>query len=234
MEHIINQILNNQFHSQLNNWIFALVFLGGIITSISPCTLGLLPVIVGYVGGYSENTSKKTILQILFFVVGLSLTLTILGIIGAIAGRAYGSFAGPGWAIAMASLILVMGLSLLEIIEVPIPPIVKQMPKNTNNSLIIYPLILGGAFAFATTPCSTPILAGIIAYASLKANILYGALLLLFYSLGQGLILLLAGLFTSQFKKMTFFKAFSGHFIKFSGVILILSSIIIYLKVFGT
>ena len=232
MENLINHIINNQIHTQLNSWIFALVFLGGIITSISPCTLGLLPIIIGYVGGFSGNTDKKTVLQVLFFVLGLSSVLTILGVIGAIAGRTYGSFSGPVWALIMASLILIMGLSLIEIIEIPMPTLVKQMPQNKNNSLIIYPLVLGGIFAFATTPCSTPILAGIIAYASLKANILFGALLLFFYSLGQGVILILAGLFTSSFKKLTFFKSVSGYFIKLSGVILILSSIFIYLKVF--
>lgn len=232
MDSLITQIFSQQMQSQLSAWAYLLAFLGGVISSISPCTLGILPIVVGYVGGYSDNTSKKTVLQVLFFVVGLALTLTILGVTSAIAGKTFGSHAGPVWVIIMASLIMIMGLSLLEIIEIPMPAIIKQMPKNNNNSLILYPMILGGAFAFATTPCSTPILAGIMAYASMKANIVYGGLLLLFFSLGQGVILILAGLFTSLFKKLTFIRSISGYTMKFSGVILILTSIYIYLKVF--
>lgn len=232
MDSLITNLLTGPIHLQQTILLFTLVFLGGVISSLSPCSLGLLPVIVGYVGGKTENTGKRTIVQVLFFVVGLSLVLTVLGVASAFAGQAYGSQAGPLWALIMASLILVMGLNLLEIIEIPMPSIVKQMPQNKNNDLIIYPIMLGGAFAFATTPCSTPILAGIMAYASLKANLMLGGLLLFLFSLGQGIILVIAGLFTSVFKKLLVLRSVSGYFIKFSGIILILSSALIYLRIF--
>ena len=134
----------------------------------------------------------------------------------------------------MASLILIMGLNLLGILDIQMPAIIKKMPQNKNNDLVIYPIIIGGAFAFATTPCSTPILAGIMAYASLKANILLGAILLFLFSLGQGVILIFAGLFTSLFKKMMIFRSFSHYFMKFSGIILVLTSIYIYFRVFNS
>lgn len=230
---ILLHIFNQQINGQQPLLLIVLVFIGGIISSLSPCSLGLLPVIIGYVGGNSDSTSKKTIIQVLFFVLGLSLTLTVLGIISAMAGAALGSFSKPFWAIIMASLIMIMGLSLLEIIEIPVPVIIKKMPQNKSNNLIIYPIILGISFAFATTPCSTPILASILAYTSFKANIALGALLLFFFSFGQGIILIMAGIFTSLFKKILLFRTFTGHFVKVCGVILILSSFYIYLKVFG-
>lgn len=233
MENIVSQFFTSQLHAQYSVWLLLLAFIGGVISSLSPCSIGLLPVIVGYVGGSSENSWKRTAIQVLFFVLGLSMVLTIFGVVSAFAGQAYGSQAGPLWALFMASLIMVMGLSLMELVEVPMPAIIKQMPKNKNNSLFIYPVILGGAFAFATTPCSTPILAGIMAYASIKANLLLGAMLLLLYSLGQGVILVLAALFTSLFKKVLVVRAISGHIMKVSGAILVLSSIFIYLKIFG-
>lgn len=230
----ITQVFAQQLSINQISWmIFVLAFLGGVVTSVSPCSIGLLPVVVGYVGGYSENKDKKTILQIIFFILGLSLVLTTLGVISAFTGRVFGSQSGSLWALIMASFILIMGLNLLEIIHIPMPVFIKKMPKNTNNNLILYPLLIGGAFAFATTPCSTPILAGIMAYASLKANIVAGALLLFLFSLGQGLILVIAGLFTSVFKKILKINAISGYFVKFSGIILIIASMFIYLKVFN-
>lgn len=232
MDNIITQLLTESTSGKLDIWLFGAVFLGGIITSLSPCTLGLLPIIVGYVGGCSDNTSKKTAIQIAFFVVGLSLVLTALGITAAIAGKAFGFHANPVWAIVMASLILIMGLSLLEVIEIPMPNIIKQMPQNKENSLVLYPLLIGAAFAFASSPCSTPVLAGIMAYTSLKANIIFGGLLLFFFSLGQGVVLIIAGLFTSLFKKISYFKVVSGYFVKFSGIILVIAASYIYLKSF--
>jgi cytochrome c-type biogenesis protein len=236
MDSVVTNLFSQHFAGGNYTWmIFVLAFLGGVITSVSPCSLGLLPVVVGYVGGSSASREKgdfKSAIQILFFIVGLSLMLTIVGIFCAMTGKVFGSQSGPIWSIIMASLILVFGLNLLEVLHIPMPVIIKKMPQNKGNNLILYPIMIGAAFAFATTPCSTPILAGILAYASMKANIMLGASLLFLFSLGQGLILVIAGLFTSVFKKVMKLNAVSGYFVKFSGIILIIASFIIYFKVF--
>jgi cytochrome c-type biogenesis protein len=231
MEHLINQVFTENA-GQISLWILLAVFAGGIISSISPCTLGILPIVIGYIGGYSENTTKRTVIQMLFFVLGLSLVLTVLGVVAAFTGKALGFQTNPVFGIVLASVILVMGLTLLELIEIPMPVFVKEMPKN-NNNMILYPLILGGAFALASTPCATPILAGIMAYASLKANIVAGGLLLFLYALGQSVIILFAGLFTSLFKKVSVIRNYTGTVNKFSGGILVVAALLIYFKIFG-
>lgn len=218
--------------NQFSLWVFPAVFAGGIISSISPCTLGILPIVVGYIGGYSENTTQRTVWQLLFFILGLSIVLTVLGVTAALTGKALGFHSNPFLGLVLASLILIMGLVLLEVIEIPMPVLISQMPKNNNNNLILYPILLGGAFALASTPCATPILAGIMAYASLKANLVQGGLLLFFYALGQSVIIILVGLFASLFKKLTVIKSYSHYVNKFSGVVLILASAVLYLKIF--
>jgi cytochrome c-type biogenesis protein len=232
MTNLLTNIFSGQVH-QISLLVIGLIFIGGVVSSLSPCTLGILPVIMGYVGGYSENTTKRTVIQVLCFVLGLSIVLTTLGMIAAFTGQALGFHTSPVLGLVLASLILIMGLSLLEVIELPMPVIIKQMPKNKDNNMILYPLVLGGTFALASTPCSTPILAGIMAYASFKANLLFGGILLFVYALGQSVILVFAGLFTSLFKKVSVLKTFSAHFNKFSGTILILAALFLYLKIFG-
>lgn len=232
MNNLLAHVFSGNMH-QISPFIVILIFFGGIISSLSPCTLGILPVIMGYIGGYSENTTKRTIIQVLCFVFGLSAVLTTLGMIAAFTGKALGFQSNPIFALVLSSLILIMGLNLLEVIEIPMPAIIKQMPKNSNNNLILYPIVLGGTFALASTPCSTPILAGIMAYASMKANLLFGGVLLFCYALGQSVILIFAGLFTSMFKKAGAIKSFSHHFNKFSGAILIIAAVFLYLKIFG-
>lgn len=234
MDSILTQVFSEQIASNFTWMIFVFAFLGGVVASVSPCSLGLLPVVVGYVGGTSkDNEQSKPVMQILFFILGLAISLTVVGMICAVTGKALGAFSGPIFSLLMSSLILIFGLHLLEIIEVPMPVIVKEMPKNTTNSVVIGPLLVGAAFAFASAPCATPILAGIMTYASLKANILTGAALLFLFALGQGVILLIAGLFTKVFKKLMKVNAVSGYFVKFSGVILILASLMLYAKTFG-
>lgn len=232
MENSIVQVFTHNLIDGHYFLIFPLVFIGGIIASLSPCTLGMIPIIIGYVGGSDEKVSKTTILNVFLFVLGLSAVLTLFGIVSAFTGKVLGFYSNPLWALIIASLIMVMGLSLVEVVEVPVPSVLKSLPKNNNNNFL-YPFILGAAFAFAATPCSTPLLAGIMAYTSLKANILLGGFLLFLFSLGQGSILVIAGLFTSLFKKTSVIKPFSGYFVRFSGIMLIIAAALIYIKVFA-
>ena len=188
---------------------------------------------MGYVGGYSEESGFKTFLQLLSFVLGLSAVLTVIGIICALGGRAFVSIGGAYWVLFVASVILLFGLNLLGVIQFNLPVIVKQMPKGDAHSLFIYPFILGALFALAATPCSTPILVGIMSFASLSANLVYAALMLFMFSLGQGLIIILAGVFTSFVKKVRVFSGVSEVFLKIMGVLLVISAFYIYFSVFS-
>ena len=216
------------------SYLFLVIsFLGGVLASLSPCSLSVLPIVVGYVGGYSEESGFKTFLQLLSFVLGLSAVLTVIGIICALGGRAFVSIGGAYWVLFVASVILLFGLNLLGVIQFNLPVIVKQMPKGDAHSLFIYPFILGALFALAATPCSTPILVGIMSFASLSANLVYAALMLFMFSLGQGLIIILAGVFTSFVKKVRVFSGVSEVFLKIMGVLLVISAFYIYFSVFS-
>ena len=169
MNELINIFTQNIQNGEFSFLVLIISFLGGIIASISPCTLGILPIIIGYVGGYDkEKNSLHTFIQMTSFVLGLSVILTVIGIICAVGGRVFVSIGGNYWVLFMGSLIMIFGLNLLGIIEIPIPVIIKKMPKTKGKSLFIYPFILGVFFALAATPCSTPILAGIMSFATLS------------------------------------------------------------------
>lgn len=231
--------LTDIFTSYLQNGEFSLFvllisFAGGVISSLSPCTLGILPIVTGYVIGYdNERKSFYTFIQMLSFVLGLSVILTAIGIICALSGKVFIAIGGNYWVLFMASLIMILGLNLVGVVEIPIPVIIKKMPKTKGKSLFIYPFILGVFFALASTPCSTPILAGIMSFATLSQNIMYSALLLLAFSLGQGVIIILAGIFSSLIKNMKSINKYSGLLMKAAGGLLILSSLFIFYKIFS-
>lgn len=233
MESLVSN-LTAYLKTQEFSYLFLVIsFLGGVLASLSPCSLSVLPIVVGYVGGYSEESGFKTFLQLLSFVLGLSAVLTVIGIICALGGRAFVSTGGAYWVLFVASVILLFGLNLLGVIQFNLPVIVKQMPKGDAHSLFIYPFILGALFALAATPCSTPILVGIMSFASLSANLVYAALMLFMFSLGQGLIIILAGVFTSFVKKVRVFSGVSEVFLKIMGVLLVISAFYIYFSVFS-
>jgi len=217
---------------EISAWAMLLVFIGGIFSSLSPCTIGMLPIIMGYALGKTHHATRKTVGQVICFVLGLCFVLTILGILAAGAGKVLGFYSNPAFGLILSSLIMVMGLDLLEVIQIPIPSIIQKMPENHGTHIFLYPFILGGAFALASTPCSTPVLAGVMAYASLKSNLFYGGILLFCYALGQSFILVIAGLFSSLFRKISVIKTFSSVLNKISGTILVLAAIYLYLKIF--
>ena len=213
--------------------LFALSFFGGLVASIAPCSLAMLPIIVGYVGGYSDNTPLKTFIQMLFFVLGTAIVFSAIGIICAITGKVFISFAGGYFGIILAGIILVMGLKLIGVLDFELPVMIKEMPKNDGTNTILYPIILGSIFALAGTPCSTPILAGIMAFASLSASIGQAIIMLFLFSLGQGIIIILAGFMTSHLKNWKGFYKFSDSLLKISGWLLVIAALYIFYKIFS-
>ena len=209
-------------------------FLGGVIASVSPCSLAMLPIIIGYIGGYSKETPLKTLFQMLFFILGTSVVFTMIGIICAVTGKVFISFMGSYFGLIIASFLIVMGLKLLDILDFEFPVIIKSIPKNNGGFAFLYPFLIGMIFALAGTPCSTPILAGIMAFASVSENVPFAVLMLFLFSLGQGIILVIAGVFTSTIKNMQAFVKISEILLKLSGVLLVLSGLYIFYKIFSS
>ncbi|MCQ2754347.1 MAG: cytochrome c biogenesis CcdA family protein [bacterium] len=213
--------------------LLATSFLGGILASISPCSLAMLPLIVGYVGGYSQETPFRTFLQLIFFIFGTAIVFTIIGVVCALTGSVFASAFGAYFTLIIASFLMIMGLKLVRLLDFEIPVIIKSMPTNKTNSLFVYPVLLGITFALAGTPCSTPILAGIMAFAAIGKNLWLAILMLFLFALGQGTILIIAGLFTSGLKNMKSLARFTEILLKISGVLLIAVAIFFYWRVFA-
>lgn len=226
-----------QLFSETNHtaWYFLFIasFVGGVLASLSPCSLAMLPLIIGYVGGYSKETPFKTFLQLCCFILGTAIVFTTIGILCALTGKVFDSVLGPYFMLLLASVLLILGLKLLDVLDFDLPVIVKSMPTNSTNSVFLYPLLLGITFALAGTPCSTPILAGIMTFATLGKNLLLAIIMLFLFALGQGVILILAGLFTSSLKNMNFLARYTEGLLKFSGFLLVAVAVYLYWKIFN-
>jgi len=230
--------ITNYFTAQASSGNFQILlvglsFLGGILASISPCSLAMLPIVIGYIGGYSDGDNVKTFLQLVSFIVGSSIIFSIIGVICALTGHVFISLAGGYFIIIMASVILAMGLNLAGVLEINIPSVINKIPSNPKNSKYLYPMLLGAVFALGGTPCSTPILAGIMSFAAITNSILLSIIMLFAFALGQGLILVIAGMFTNVVKKFGGVVSYSEILLKLCGGLLILAALYLYYKSFA-
>ena len=213
--------------------LYLISFVGGLVASLSPCSLAMLPIIVGYVGGYSDAKPAKTFMQLLFFIFGSAIVFSVIGIICAVTGKVFVSFAGGYFSLLIASIVMIMGLKLIGVLDFELPMLVKELPQNDGTNTFLHPILLGGVVALAGTPCSTPILAAIMAFASLSASLTQAVIMLFLFSLGQGFILVFAGVLTSKLKTSKNFYKISDLLLKISGGLLVLTSIYIFYKIFA-
>ncbi len=200
---------------------FLAVFIGGIISAASPCVLAAIPLIIGYVGGYSEGDKKKAALYSLVFILGLSITFTLLGAAASALGG-FLSFAGRWLSAGLALIAVVMGLQLLGLIEIPLP---FQKMRQIKSRGLWGAFLLGLLTGTVSSPCATPVLAVILAYVTTRGDILYGGSLLFVYAVGHCALIFIAGLsigLTESIVSSKGVRNFSLYSKRFSGAVLVL------------
>jgi cytochrome c biogenesis protein CcdA len=167
--------------------IFA--FVAGVLASFTPCSLSGIPLVISYVGGTGQRDTKKAFWLSITFALGAAVTFTILGVSASIAGHLIGTSAS-WWYTILGILMLLMALQTWGIYE--IIPSNYLVSKNTKRGYLgaFIAGILGGVFS---SPCSTPVLIALLAIVAGKGSIFWGILLLLMYSIGHGILAIVAG-----------------------------------------
>ncbi len=176
-----------------------LALLAGVLTSFMPCSLSSIPLVISYVGGTAQRGTKQAFFLSLIFAAGSAVTFTALGVIASLMGRLMGSGAS-WWYIVLGVLMVLMALQTWEIFE--IIPSSYLISKNTKQGYIgaFIAGILGGVFS---SPCSTPVLVALLAIVAGKGSILWGVLLLLLYSVGHGILAVIAGTSVGFVRKLS-------------------------------
>ncbi len=198
----------------------AIVFAAGLLTSLTPCMLSMLPIMVGYIGGYETTNRFQAAAQSTWFSLGLATTLAGLGLTAAVVGQVYGQI-GLGLPLIVSVVAILMGLNLLEALPFSLPSfgnldwIKEDLPKSLRSYLI------GLMFGLVASPCSTPVLATLLAWVSSVHNPLFGGALLLSYTAGYSAPLIIAGTFTASLKKLLALRAWSTWITPVSGVLLV-------------
>ncbi|MBD1867680.1 sulfite exporter TauE/SafE family protein [Leptolyngbya sp. FACHB-671] len=197
-----------------------IIFLAGLLTSLTPCMLSMLPITIGYIGGYEARSRIQAATQSTWFALGLATTLAGLGIVAAGLGSVYGQV-GVGLPIVVSAIAILMGLNLLEALPLQLPNwgrmdwISKDLPEGVRSYLI------GLTFGLVASPCSTPVLITLLAWVTETKDPVLGGVLLLSYTVGYVTPLVLAGTFTASIKKLLELRRWSSWITPASGALLV-------------
>jgi cytochrome c-type biogenesis protein len=206
--------------SELSALAYLLVFLGGVLTSIGPCNLSMVPVIIGYVGGQHDLTRTKGFWLSFSFTLGSSVTFMLLGLIAATVGGLFGpESAILHWFVALVCFII--GLNLLHAINLNLDFLTRLQPKRVAITGLIGAFLLGLIIGLAGSQCGTPVLVAILSIVMAKGKLAYGASLLFAYALGRGVPIVLAGTFTGVVKALPAMERWTNWMERAAGVILI-------------
>ena len=216
-----------------NSVSFAVAFLAGLLSFLSPCVLPLVPSYLGFITGMSLDemttvSSRKAVLvPALLFVSGFSLVFLIMGASATLLGQMLLRY--QDWVARIGGVVIIIfGLHLLGILRISTFLRERRVQMHNKPAGYLGAGLAGVVFGAGWTPCIGPVLGTLLTYASARANLWLGMLLLICYSIGLAVPFLLAAWGTGSFlvtsKKV---RRFIPVLEKVSGAILLLAGILL-------
>ena len=175
-------------------------FVWGVLSVLlSPCHLASIPLIVGFIDKQGKTSISRAFAISTLFAVGILITIAVIGVVTALAGRAYGDL-GPYAYYGMAVIFFLVGLNLMDVLPTPFS---GPGQVNMKRRGLLAAFILGLVFGVALGPCTFAYMAPMLAITVKLAStqMLYGIALLAVYGVGHCAVIVLAGTSTGLVQK---------------------------------
>jgi thiol:disulfide interchange protein len=172
-------------------------FAGGVLAGLSPCVYPMIPIVSAYVGSRSsgEKTRLSSFTLSLAYVVGMATVYSLLGMVAALTGSMFGRISTSPWALLIvANFLILFALNTLEVI--PFPTRFSGRTWEPAAGGVSGAFLLGAASGLVASPCTTPVLFGLLTFVATSHSVVYGAVLLFVFSMGMGILLIIAGTFS--------------------------------------
>lgn len=185
-----------------------LLFIAGVLTSLTPCIYPMIPITAAIVGGQSVGEASaprsRTVLLTLAYVVGLAVVYASLGVLAGISGTIFGTVSTNPWLyFAMGNLLIVAALSMLDVIPLRLPSSVLAKASSAGTAgRVSGALIMGAVSGLVAAPCSAPVMAAVLTWVTTTKRAGLGFLYLLSFSLGMCALLVAVGLFSGTISRL--------------------------------
>lgn len=180
-----------------------LVFLAGVLTSLTPCIYPMIPITAAIVGGgelrqgagTTAGRNWRPLLLSLTYVVGLALVYAALGLVAGLTGTMFGRISTNPWLyFAMANLLIVAALAMLDVFPVRLPAaLVRRATEAGTGGRFGGAFVMGAMSGLVAAPCSAPVMIAVLTWVTATKSALLGFIYLFVFSLGMCTLLVVVG-----------------------------------------
>ncbi len=175
------------------------LFAAGVLTSLTPCIYPMIPITAAIVGGTAAGAAPRrgrTIALTFTYVLGLSLVYSALGLFAGLSGTLFGTVSSNPWLyFAMANLLLLAALSMLDVLPVRLPAsLMARAATAGDGGRIGGAFLMGAVSGLVAAPCSAPVMAAVLTWVSRTKSAALGFTYLFTFSLGMCTLLVVVGL----------------------------------------
>lgn len=188
-----------------------LLFLAGVLTSLTPCIYPMIPITAAIVGGESvgrrpgvDTPRWRPIALTLSYVLGLALVYATLGLLAGLTGTLFGTVSSNPWSyFAMANLLVIFALVMLDVVPLRMPSaLMGRAAQAGSGGQIAGAFVMGGASGLVAAPCSAPVMAAVLTWVGTTRSGLLGFIYLFVFSLGMCTFLIVAGISTGALARL--------------------------------
>ncbi|MDP2599748.1 MAG: cytochrome c biogenesis protein CcdA [Deltaproteobacteria bacterium] len=174
--------------------VLIVVFLGGVLTSLTPCVLPLIPITLMIIGVRAQHPVRKNLLLSIYLVLGLAITYAGLGVLAVALGKSLGFVFQAKWVvISLAILFFALSLSMFGFYEIHLPKVLRHRLNHIKGHGRIGAFVSGAAAGLLAAPCAGPVVGSLLLFVAGNQNYLQGFILLWVYALGMGVLFVILG-----------------------------------------
>src|SRR6202171_528704 len=173
---------------------FVALFVGGVLTSLTPCVYPLIPITVGIFGGRQAEHRSRSVGLSATYVGGIAAMYSVLGLFAALSGKAFGTvLSSPAIVVLLALFLVALAASMFGAFEIALPSALQQKLSGVKGTGFAGAFGMGLVAGIIAAPCTGPVLAGVLAYVATQRNALLGFWMLFTYAIGMGLLFFVLG-----------------------------------------
>jgi cytochrome c-type biogenesis protein len=180
-----------------------LLFGFGVLTSFTPCIFPMIPITAAIVGGQSVGADGEVVRAsrwrpvalTLCYVVGLATVYSGLGLLAGLTGTMFGTVSTNPWLyFAMANLLLLAALAMLDVIPVRMPSAIAARAATAGTGgRAAGAFVMGAMSGLVAAPCSAPVMLAVLAWVATTKSAALGFAYLFAFSLGMCALLVGVG-----------------------------------------